>query len=79
MQKGYRMPPTLALVGERDVAMARRDFEEVVRELEKGNERSGGMIMEGAWHNYSIDVPGRFADIVDDWAKSLKISSPAAC
>jgi pimeloyl-ACP methyl ester carboxylesterase len=64
-----RLPPTLVLVGENDITMAKRDSEELVRILKKGNERSRKVVLDGAWHNHSIDVPGRFADVIDNWAK----------
>lgn len=64
-------PPTLVLVGENDVAMAQRDFADLVLKLKKRNGRSSGRRLAGAWHNHSIDVPELFATVVDAWVRGL--------
>jgi pimeloyl-ACP methyl ester carboxylesterase len=70
------MPPTLAVVGERDVSMAKRDFGallERVRGREEGDGdgrvKSRGLVMPGAWHNHPIDVPEAFARVIVEWVR----------
>ena len=64
-----KWPPTQVLIGEHDVAMAKRDYPELVRVVEGLNGRSKGMVLEGAWHNHSIDVPERFAEVLGEWVE----------
>jgi len=28
-------------------------------------------MMQGAWHNHSIDVPERFAAVIDEWIRKV--------
>lgn len=65
------LPPVLVVVGEHDVAMARRDFETLVQRVASAGAADGGKgrreVLEGAWHNHPIDVPERFVGLVADW------------
>ena len=65
------LPPTLIVTGEHDVSMAKRDFEELTALAEKGNDKSESKVMQGAWHNHSIDVPEQFAAVVEEWAQKV--------
>lgn len=69
LDHGKKIPPTLAVVGEFDTPMSRRDLPELVEKLKKGNAKCEGLVMEGAWHNHSMDVPEQFAKVVEDWAQ----------
>ncbi|KAH7038357.1 Alpha/Beta hydrolase protein [Microdochium trichocladiopsis] len=62
-----KIPPVLVVVGEHDVAMARRDFAELFRALVARNASCEKVILENAWHNHPIDVPGMFSDIAHNW------------
>jgi pimeloyl-ACP methyl ester carboxylesterase len=64
-QQAY--PPMLICVGEHDVAMATRDFAELVHVVKDLNQNSEGSHLPGAWHNHSIDIPEQFAEIVNTW------------
>ncbi len=70
-EKGVKWPPVLIVVGEKDTSMARRDFAELSALVKARNERSEGTVMQDAWHNHSIDVPERFAELVDGWVKNV--------
>lgn len=60
-------PPALVMIGEHDMAMQRRDFEELVRICKFWNGRSEGMVLNGAWHNHGVDVPGLCAETARWW------------
>lgn len=62
-------PPILVCVGEHDIAMAKRDFDELVRKTKAVNTKSEGRVLEGLWHNHSIDAPERFAAVIDEWVQ----------
>jgi len=66
-----KFPPTLVLIGENDVAMAKRDFKELATKVKAANSKSEEMVLQGAWHNHSIDVPEVFADIVIKWIEKV--------
>ena len=72
------MPPVLVVIGEHDVAMARRDFEELTTLVKSGNSRSESKVLEGAWHNHPIDVPEHFADLIESWSRRMMESPEAA-
>ncbi|MCJ1331312.1 hypothetical protein MMC10_008001 [Thelotrema lepadinum] len=61
-------PPVLVVVGEEDVAMARRDAP-VLFEKVKARNCCEMLVLEGAWHNHPIDVPEQFARVIGDWDK----------
>lgn len=63
-----KFPPVLVVVGEHDVAMARRDFEGLYDRLHRANPKTEKMVLGGAWHNHPIDVPDRFSTLISDWA-----------
>ncbi|KAH6665331.1 Alpha/Beta hydrolase protein [Plectosphaerella plurivora] len=66
-----QIPPVLVVVGEDDVGMAKRDFEELYRRLHEANLRTEKVVLEKAWHNHPIDVPERFSELVSDWATKM--------
>lgn len=68
---GRVIPSVQIMIGENDVAMAKRDFEELTMHAKKLSARSENIILKGAWHNHSIDVPEQFADAVADWAARM--------
>ena len=62
------LPPTMVVRGEHDIAMAKRDFEILVdRAKACSKEGSRGLVMEGAWHNHSINIPEAFAKAIHEW------------
>jgi hypothetical protein len=63
---GEKFPPVLVLVGEKDKAVSRRDFGGLVAALKGVNSKSGGMVLEGSWHNHPINVPKLFVDAIVD-------------
>ena len=65
------LPPVLVVVGENDVSMAKRDFEELAILATGGNGRSESRVLEGAWHNHPIDIPQRFATLIEEWAAKV--------
>ena len=65
-------PPVLVMVGENDIVMAKRDFEELVLLVKKCNDQSESKIMKGAWHNHNLDVPELFADAISRWISVLE-------
>ena len=65
--EGVPLPPVRVVVGKHDTAMARRDAPGLAEMLRKRNRRSDMKVMEGAWHNHPIDVPGRFAEVIGEW------------
>ena len=67
-----KWPPTLVLIGEHDVAMAKRDYAELVQVINGLNGESKGMVLERVWHNHSIDVPERFAEVVGEWVEECR-------
>jgi pimeloyl-ACP methyl ester carboxylesterase len=71
------LPPVLVVVGEQDVAMAKRDFEHLLQLVQRNERRSRGLIMKGAWHNHPIDVPQVFADVVTEWIKATVLGEKA--
>ncbi len=62
-------PPVLVVVGEHDVAMATRDFEQLSQVMKKANGESESMVLKDAWHNHPIDIPKRFAKVILDWTQ----------
>ncbi|KAI9700698.1 MAG: hypothetical protein M1836_002067 [Candelina mexicana] len=64
-------PPVLVVVGEKDTAMAGRDFDELTSLMKEKNDKSKGTVLSDAWHNHSIDVPERFADVVHEWVNDI--------
>jgi pimeloyl-ACP methyl ester carboxylesterase len=60
-------PPVLVCIGEKDIAMAKRDFNRLVQVVTDLNQNSEGLQLEGAWHNHSIDIPEHFAELVTTW------------
>lgn len=68
---GVDLPPVLVMVGEGDVPMAKRDFEEVAEVVTRGTARSERLVLKGAWHNHPIDVPEQFAAIVGKWVRKV--------
>lgn len=66
-----KMPPVLVMIGEHDMALQRRDFDELVEICESENERSEGLVWKGAWHNHNIDVPEQFAEAVKEWGNKI--------
>ena len=69
-QPPQSLPPVLAIVGEHDTAMARRDIKELGDLLVAANAKSQVPVMKEAWHNHPIEVPQRFADVIHQWVKS---------
>ncbi|KAK3620156.1 hypothetical protein LTR56_023583 [Elasticomyces elasticus] len=65
-------PANVGLDVEHDTAMVKRDFLEVVANVQRGAEKSRGKILPSAWHNHSVDVPELFARVVDEWARALE-------
>ena len=62
------LPPMSVVRGERDIAMSKRDFEVLVDRVKAcSKDGSRSSIMEGAWHNHSIDVPEVFAKVIHEW------------
>ena len=59
------------MIGEHDVAMARRDFEQLSQIMKKANGKSESMVMKAAWHNHPIDIPERFANVILDWTQKV--------
>ena len=45
--------------------------EEMVKKVKRLNGESEGVVIEGAWHNHSIDVPERFARVVNGWVGKM--------
>ncbi|KAI9721085.1 MAG: hypothetical protein M1812_002566 [Candelaria pacifica] len=70
-ENGLEWPPVLVVVGDKDTAMARRDFDELSSLMRAKNDMSKGTVIQDAWHNHSIDVPERFAELVDEWVKDV--------
>lgn len=64
-------PPVLVVIGEHDMAMQRRDFDELVGICRAENEGSDGLVMKGAWHNHNIDVPEQFAAVIREWISKV--------
>ncbi|USP80553.1 hypothetical protein yc1106_07827 [Curvularia clavata] len=64
-------PPVMVLIGEKDVAMARRDQTAVLEIVKRLNGRSEGIIFKDAWHNHSMDRPERFADLIAEWDRKM--------
>ena len=65
------LPPTLVVIGENDIPMARRDFEELAVLAKRGNDRSESIVLKNAWHNHPLDVPERFAALIEEWAQKI--------
>lgn len=76
VDKEARWPPVLVVVGEHDLAMARRDFDELSGLMKVRNARSDGTVLRDAWHTHSIDVPEKFAKLVDGWVKNVFEEAP---
>jgi pimeloyl-ACP methyl ester carboxylesterase len=60
-------PPVLVVIGEHDIAMACRDFDELHRRLWERNPQCEKLVLKGAWHNHPIEVPREFSGIILDW------------
>ena len=73
VQEGKVYPSVLICMGEHDIAMARRDFEELVEVVKGMNQSSEGRVLEGTWHNHSIDVPEQFAEVINRWVERRSI------
>lgn len=65
------LPPVLVMVGDSDIAMAKRDFRDLCEMTKALNERSEGIVLRDAWHNHPIDIPERFAILIKDWAEKM--------
>lgn len=65
------LPPVLVVIGQNDVAMAKRDFDALTKKVKNANHQSDSLIMQDAWHNHSIDVPDRFSRVILDWAETV--------
>ena len=65
------LPPILTMVGESDILMAQRDFKELGRLVVASNTKSQSLVVKNAWHNHSIDIPQRFAAIIDEWVQEI--------
>ena len=65
------LPPVLVVVGDDDTAMSKRDLEEITALAKKGNARSESMVLKEAWHNHPIDIPERFAELIEGWAQRV--------
>ena len=65
------LPPMLVVVGEEDTAMSIRDLEELTALVKKGNAHSESLVVKEAWHNHPIDIPDRFAAIIEEWAQKV--------
>lgn len=61
------LPPVLVVVGEHDTAMSKRDYPKLTALAKKGNHQSESVILDGAWHNHPIDIPERFAALIEEW------------
>lgn len=59
------------MVGENDTPMSRRDLKGLVEICKGFNSQSEGLTLEGAWHNHSMDVSEKFADVVKNWADKV--------
>jgi pimeloyl-ACP methyl ester carboxylesterase len=68
-QQSRHFPPTLVLRGQRDTAMARRDFDLLSFKVKRANPESESMILENSWHFHAIDHPKLFAKILVEWMK----------
>lgn len=68
-----QLPPVLVMVGEHDISMAKRDFPMLVERAKacSGSDLTEGRVLEGAWHNHSIDVPENFAEVINGWNESV--------
>ena len=62
----------LILRGQHDTAMAIRDFDNLVQRARSysTSKHTTGQILEGAWHNHSVDIPLEFARVIDSWSKT---------
>jgi pimeloyl-ACP methyl ester carboxylesterase len=65
-------PPVLVVVGEHDVAMARRDFDELYQKLREKNPQCEKSVLQDSWHNHPIDVPQSFTELVYDWISVIE-------
>ncbi|KAJ3183411.1 hypothetical protein HDU87_006730 [Geranomyces variabilis] len=63
------LPPTLVVVGEHDMPTPLRDFDELSAEVKKASPKSESLVMIGAWHNHSIDVPEQFVEVLHAWIR----------
>lgn len=68
-----KLPPTLVVVGEEDVAMALRDQEPLVQRIESAGGKCRGAVLKQAWHNHPIDIPGQFSEIIAAWLSNVEI------
>jgi esterase/lipase len=67
----HDIPPTLVVIGENDVAMAKRDFEELTGLVKARNNRSESKVLTGAWHNHPIDKNQQFAGLIFNWSEKI--------
>ncbi|CAF9930383.1 MAG: hypothetical protein GOMPHAMPRED_005639 [Gomphillus americanus] len=63
----------LILRGQHDTPMANRDFDSLVQRARSysTSKHTTGQILEGAWHNHSVDIPSEFTKVVDSWSKTV--------
>lgn len=59
------------MIGEHDVAMARRDLNELLEMCKGLIGQSEGLVLEGARHNHGVDVPGRFAEAAQEFERKI--------
>lgn len=59
------------MVEEYDVVMARRDLNELLEICKGSIGQSEGPVLEGARHNHSVGVPGRFAEAAQELKRKI--------
>ena len=64
------LPPVLVNVGRNDVAMAKRDTPFLFERVKARNELCAVSVLEDAWHNHPVDVPEKFAGLVQRWEET---------
>jgi pimeloyl-ACP methyl ester carboxylesterase len=70
-QTNISFPPVLVVVGEHDIPMAQRDRDELFAIVKEKNAKSATKVLQGAWHNHSIDVPEQFAKLIREWDEEV--------
>jgi pimeloyl-ACP methyl ester carboxylesterase len=70
-QPPQHLPPVLIVVGEDDIPLAKRDFQELSKMAKAANERSQDCLLKDAWHNHPIDIPESFAEAILQFAQDV--------